>query len=255
MITVARFSITPVKSLALHHPEEVRLDASGVATNRRFFLVREDGRLFAGVHHGPLVQVRAEWDETKDSLALAFPGGDVVAETVRLSAETAETDFWGRPVRGRIVDGPWAAALSTFAGEPVRLVKADAPGGGVDVEPVTVSSLASAAEVAKRGGKPDADSRRFRMLVELDGCTAHEEDGWNGRRFRIGAAVVEMLGPVARCATTTRDPDTGIRDFDALSAITSYRPLRDGKNIDFGIYARVITPGRVRVGDAVAPAT
>ena len=151
--------------------------------------------------------------------------------------------------------GPWAAALGELAGTPVRLVKADAPGGGVDVEPVTISSTASADEVARRGGKPDAGGRRFRMLVELAGCTPHEEDTWTGRRVRLGEAVVEILGPVPRCATTTRDPDSGLHDFDALRTIAGYRGLRDGKHIDFGRYARVVEPGRVRVGDPVVPAS
>jgi uncharacterized protein YcbX len=56
---------------------------------------------------------------------------------------------------------------------------------------------------------------------------------------------------VARCATTTRDPSTGIRDFDTLRAIKDYRGLREGKKIDFGVYAKALEPGAVRVGDAV----
>lgn len=253
MISVARFSITPVKSLALHHPDEVLLEACGVAANRRFFLVREDGRLFSVTHHGPLVRVRAEWDTATERLSLAFPDGAVVADIVRVESRI-QTDFWGgRMVHGRVVSGPWAAALSAFAGEPLRLVRADAPGGGVDVEPVTVSSTASAAEVASRGGFASPDGRRYRMLMELDGCSPHEEDSWKGRRFRAGQAVLEMFGPVDRCAATTRDPDTGIHDFDALRTIAAYRGLRDGNKIDFGVYARVLEPGRVRVGDRFEP--
>jgi hypothetical protein len=29
------------------------------------------------------------------------------------------------------------------------------------------------------------DTRRFRMLFQVDGCDAHEEDAWLGRRVRI----------------------------------------------------------------------
>ena len=56
---------------------------------------------------------------------------------------------------------------------------------------------------------------------------------------------------MARCATTTRDPQTGERDFDTLRTIKNYQGLRDGKNIDFGVYGAVEQPGRVRVGDPV----
>ena len=252
MPSVERFAITPVKGLALHHPEEIRLEGFGVAANRRFYLVREDGRLFSGLHHGPLVRVRATWDEGADRLALLFPGGTVVEDAVRLG-DPRLTDFWGHSVPGRTVHGPWAEALGSFVGRPLVLVKADEPGGGVDIEPVTIASEASVAELGRRAGREGVDGRRFRMLIDLADCAPHEEDTWIGRRVRLGRTLVQVIGPVPRCATTTRDPSTGERDFDTLRAIEAYRGRRAGKKIDFGVYARVLEPGHVRVGDAVEP--
>jgi uncharacterized protein len=250
--SVVRLSTTPVKSLLLHHPRELELEPFGVALDRRFYLIREDGRLLAGLHHGPLALVRADWEPEPDRLRLTFPDGPLVEGDVQL-AEPALTDFWGHRVAGRVVAGPWAEALSGFAGREVRLVKADAPAGGVDVEPITLVSSASIAELARRTGRDALDGRRFRMLIEVDGCEPHEEDTWIGRRVRLGDALVEIPGPVPRCATTTRDPGTGKRDFDALREIAAYRGKRDGKKVDFGVYARVVEPGRIRVGDTVEP--
>jgi uncharacterized protein YcbX len=250
MPSVARFSLTPVKGLALHHPEEIRLESRGVAADRRFYLVREDGRLFSGLHHGPLVRVVADWEEPGDRLRLTFPDGTVVEETVRLG-DPVVTEFWGRAVSGRAVLGPWGDALASFVGRTLRLVKAEEPGGALDAEPVTLVSQASVEELRRRAERARVDGRRFRMLVDLAGCSPHEEDSWTGRRLRLGEAVVEVVGPVARCATTTRDPATGLRDFDTLRAIEAYRGRRDGKKIDFGVYARVHVPGRVGVGDPV----
>ncbi len=250
MPTVVRLSTTPVKSLQLHHPLEVLLEPFGVAVDRRFYLIREDGRLLAGVHFGPLALVHADWDPGADRLTLTFPDGRVVDGDVALS-EPVVTDFWGHRVEGRTVEGPWSDALSGFAGKNVRLVKADVPAGGVDIEPLTLVSSESIAELACRAGVAPLDGRRFRMLLEIEGCAPHEEDTWRGRRARLGEAVVELGGPVARCATTTRDPSTGKRDFDTLREIAAYRGKRDGKKIDFGVYAHVVRPGHVRVGDAV----
>jgi uncharacterized protein len=250
--TVVRFSITPVKSLLLHHPDEVRLEAFGVAADRRFYLIREDGRLLAGLHHGPLALVHAAWDSGSDRLTLTFPDGGVVEEAVSLG-EPVLTDFWGHRVPGRLVEGPWGEALSGFAGRAVRLVKADEPAGAVDAEPLTLVSSESIAELARQAGFDSVDGRRFRMLIEIEGCAPHEEDTWSGRRVGLGEAVVEIGGPVPRCATTTRDPTTGLRDFDALRQIAAYRGKREGKKIDFGVYARVLEPGRARVGDPVEP--
>jgi uncharacterized protein YcbX len=250
--TLVRISTTPVKSLLLHHPDELELEPFGVARDRRFYLIREDGRLLAGLHHGPLALVRADWDPDRDRLTLTFPDGGVVEDDVRL-AEAVLTDFWGHRVEGRAVEGPWADALSRHVGRTVRLVKADVPAGGVDAEPLTLVSSESVAELARQAGFAAVDGRRFRMLLEIEGCAPHEEDTWRGRRVRLGEAVVEIGGPVPRCATTTRDPATGKRDFDTLRAIAAYRGKRDGKKIDFGVYAQVVAPGRVRIGDVVAP--
>ena len=45
---IVRMNVTPVKSLALTHPQEVELVHVGIAENRLFYLVDQDGRLFAG---------------------------------------------------------------------------------------------------------------------------------------------------------------------------------------------------------------
>ena len=252
MPAVARLSITPVKGLALFHPEEVVIERSGVPENRRFFLVDERGKLFSGINHGALVRIRAESDAAGERLALRFPDGRVIDERVELG-ERKVTGFWGRPVGGRYVEGPWSAAISEYVGKNLRLVRADEPGGAYDESPVSLLSEASLEELARRSGEDGVDGRRFRMLVSVAGCGPHEEDEWIGRRVRVGDAVIRVTKQDARCATTTQNPETGIRDFDTLRAIKAYRGLRERKNIDFGVYADVEKPGRVRVGDLVEP--
>ena len=42
---IVRMNVTPVKSLALTHPEEVKLVDVGIVENRQFYLVDEDGRI------------------------------------------------------------------------------------------------------------------------------------------------------------------------------------------------------------------
>ena len=248
MPTVHDISITPVKGLALLHPEEVLLTRRGVEENRRFHLVDADGRLFNGKHTGALTAVRSRLDGER--LELAFPGGDVVAGEVELG-ESVETSFYGRPVTGRVVVGPWADALSAHAGETVRLVRPGAPGQAVDVHVATLLSLASCDRLAEAVGEP-VDHRRFRMLLTLAGASAHEEDEWCGRALRAGEAILRVGDPVGRCIVTTRDPDTGEADLDTLRGIRSYRGSDDGR-ICFGVYAEVEQEGRVRVGDEVAP--
>jgi len=246
MPTVARINVTPVKGLGLLHPEEVELTERGVESNRRYYLI-EGWRLLNGKDFGPLVQVRPEAENSR--LALRFPDGNVVEGEVDLG-EPVRTNFWGRPVDGRLVHGPWADALSAYAGTALHVVKTDEPGAGCDVHVGTLVTQASCDRLGEELGA-EVDGRRFRMLFELDGTSAHEEDAWD--RLRIGEAIVRVAGPVPRCAVTTQNPDTGIRSLDTLAGIKAYRGLRDGKHLDLGVYLDVERPGRVRVGDAVEP--
>jgi uncharacterized protein YcbX len=89
------------------------------------------------------------------------------------------------------------------------------------------------------------------MLIDLDGAGPHEEDTWIGRRIGLGDAILRVTKPDARCAITTQDPDTGMRDLDTLRTLISYRGLREGKHADLGVLADVEQPGRIRVGDEV----
>jgi uncharacterized protein YcbX len=243
---VARINVTPVKGLGLQHPGEVELTERGVESNRRYYLI-SGWLLFNGMNHGPLVRVACEAGDGR--LLLRFPDGREVGGEVELG-EPVRTNFWGRGVDGRLVHGPWADALSDYAGMPLQLVRTDEPGAGSDVHVGTLVTRASCERLGRELGAP-VDGRRFRMLLELDGAEPHEEDGW--QRVRVGEAVVRVTGPVPRCAVTTQDPDTGLRSLDTLAGIRRYRGLGADGKLDFGVYFDVERPGRVRVGDAVEP--
>lgn len=252
MRTVSRLSVTPVKGLGLLHPEEIELDERGAPENRRFYLVDRVGFLFSGIDHGPLVRIRPDYDAAREWLVLDFPDGTTVEGSATAEGDEVTTDFYGRPVTGRVVEGPFGDALSRYTGKGLRLMRANRPGDACDVQTVTFLSDASVEKLRREARRDDpVDERRFRMLIGLDGCEPHEEDTWNGSLFKVGEATVRIGGPVARCATTTRDPSTGERDLDTLRIIKNYRGLREGKNIDFGVYGDVEKPGRVRVGDRV----
>jgi uncharacterized protein YcbX len=254
VITVARLGVAPVKGLRLEEPAAVLLERDGVARNRRFHLIDDQGRLVNGRGAGPLAVVEADCDDDGSWLELRFPDGTRLREDIRLG-ERVETDFWGRPVPGHLCTGPWAAALSARAGRSLRLVRVERTGDGSDFHRASIVSTASLEELARRSGVPaTADPRRFRMLLVLDGCAPHEEDGWESRRLRVGEAVIRVGGPVPRCVVTTLHPETGVRDADTLRAIRNVRGVSERRTLDFGVYAEVEEPGRVRVGDRVQPA-
>lgn len=251
---VARFSIAPVRSLGLEHPDAIELTEKGVVEDRRFYLIDEDGRLVDRIVSGRLAQVGAHTDPDAEHLRLTFPDGAVIDEAVRLG-EAVETPVYGRTARGHVVEGPWAVALEPYARRWVRVVRTDQPGGTRDGAPASLVSRASLAALAEAAGLEDVDARRFRMLIELDGTAAHEEDDWVGGRIALGGAILRVTKQDARCAITMQDPDTGERDFDTLRTIISYRGLmpdaHGAPKAMFGVLADVELPGRIRIGDGV----
>jgi uncharacterized protein YcbX len=252
MRTVARLNVTPVKGMALQHPSEVELSSCGIPGNRRFFLVDETGELFSGGDHGPLVQVGPHHDVASGRLDLTFPDGHVSTGSTDQLGLAGIANFYGRGVPWHEVLGPFSEALSDFVGRAVRLVKSDRDGDGPDVEPLTIVSDASVQDLARRGGRDELDSRRFRINLELDGCDAYEEDTWEGMRLQAGKAVLRTMGQIPRCVVTTQSPDSGVKDWDTLTQIAKYRPrIRGDGGLPFGIYARVEQPGLLRIGDVI----
>lgn len=257
-ITVTGLAIAPVKSTRLRAVEKIRLGRAGVHDNRRFYMIDERDHLLNGKRLGKLCAVIADYSESPGSsesgrrLALTFPDGHVVEDEVRHGEQIA-TRFFSRTAYGRLLDGPWSDALSEFTGRSVRLVEAN--GTAADRGQAGAASLisrASLARLADQGGERDIDARRFRMLIEIDGVSAHAEDGWVGGATRIGEAVVDWAGHAGRCLTTSRDPETGTVDLPTLDMLRGYRDELDTTEpLPFGIYGSVRTEGTVRVGDAV----
>ncbi|GAB4526076.1 MAG: MOSC domain-containing protein [Amphiplicatus sp.] len=126
------------------------------------------------------------------------------------------------------LDAGEAAAdwLSGALGRPARLFHMDdaarratsgrwGPQGPVsfaDAYPLLVTSTASLDalnEAIARGGGAPVGMERFRPNIVIDGAGPWAEDRW--RALRIGAAVIELVKPCARCVVTTVDQASGAR--------------------------------------------
>lgn len=251
---VSRISLAPVKGLAVRSVDAVDVGPNGVAENRRLHLVDATGRYVNGKTSMRLSLVGSRLDCATRTLALEFPEGAVVTGEIEL-AEPLETVFFGRPAPGRVVVGPCAAALSEWSGLDLRLVMSDEIGAAADRGSdagISIVSEASVADLARVGGVGALDSRRFRMLFEVEGVEPYAEDAWIGHDVQIGDAVVHPAGNVGRCVVTTCDPATGERDFDTLGVLAGYRgEIETTEPLPLGVVGDVVSPGRVRVGDPV----
>lgn len=253
--SIAWISFAPVKGTRLRQREEVRLTEDGVPGDRAFFLVGEDGALVNGKRVGPLTTVVADHDPEAGTLALDFPGGGRTAGAVELG-EPEQVRFHGLALRARPVRGDFSAALSEHCGTPLRLFAAPPERTAVDrgrIGAVTLLSLGSLDALrAGAGASEPIDPRRFRMTFGVDGVDGYAEDGWVGHDLRVGEALLRVDGNVGRCAVTTRNPDTGVADLRTLHHLQAQRGgVATTEPLPFGVHARVLEPGRVRLGDAI----
>ena len=232
-----------IKSLHLAAVTSTEIGPAGLDGDRRMVLVDESGKVANQMRHPALVRACAE-QRADGSLLVTIDGVEVAGVPVPVEPVTALVGR--RPVPGRRLDGPWAAALSELAGTSLRLVACEEGSSAVDDSPVSMLSVESCAAL------DGVDPRRFRPSILIQGCRAHEEDEWIGRRVAVGDAVVRVSKRDVRCAITTRDPDTGVRDLDTLRLIIGRRGQIEGA-VCFGVYAGVERPGTVRVGDPVGP--
>jgi uncharacterized protein YcbX len=251
-VTITGLAIAPVKAMRLRPVDAIQLDEYGARGDRCFYVVDARGRMVNGKQFAALQTIVPDFDADTRELTLTFPDGDRATGVVDYG-DTVSAQFYRRSDEVPELRGPWSPALSRFLGHPLRLVAART---GVDrgrkgaTSIISRASLARLAEVAQRD---EVDSRRFRMLMEIDGVDAHREDRWIGRRVRVGDCVLRMHGHIGRCLITSRDPDSADADLPTLDLLRSYRGDEDATEpLPFGIYGEVLEGGPIRLGDPVA---
>lgn len=242
-----------VKGLRLQPRDAVRLEPFGAVDDRRFFLITDEDRMVNARRLRKLSAVIARYEPERRWLTMLFPDGQVVAGEVGRGREL-RPQFFSRDIPVSIVEGPWASALSHYTGRDLRLVMV------ADGTPGTDRGLAGAVSLMSRGSvqrleqeaEHAVDARRFRMLIEVDGIDAHEEDAWVGRLVQIGGATVRFNGHIGRCIVTGLDPDSGRGDMPTLELLRQYRLEVDTTEpLALGVFGEVVVPGVLRRGDPV----
>ena len=150
-----------------------------------------------------------------------------------------------RDVFGRLPDEP-LPDLSVF---PQELFEYSSPPGTYfDALPVHLLTTASLRTLARTNTASRFDRRRFRpnFLIEPeDGAEGLVEDGWCGMHLRVGGATVKVEMGTPRCSMTTQPQGDLPKDPGVLRTVVRHA----GQNV--GVYASVVAPGPVAVGDAV----
>jgi hypothetical protein len=243
--------LSPVKSLGLMQAERTAVTREGIPGDRAFVVLDDRDEVATLRRYGALAHARTRFDVEREELGMLLPSGREVTAPV-VDGPEHEVQMFGRPLAGRIVDGPWAHELSELTGVPMRLMRARG-GPAQDSHAMSMLSFGSVEQLSSRAALPEPlDPRRFRNTLLLDGTAPHEEDSWVGRDVRVGSAVLRVAERDQRCSLITKNPDTGERDLDTLRVLASYRRRDDGE-VCLGVYADVVEPGDIAVGDPVQP--
>jgi len=254
-VKVTKLTTTPVKGLALHHPESIAVTERGLVGDREFFFIDDSGDMFSPARTGELPGLWASLgvdDDAKEILTIKEGGAVVVHEEIRLGDPISGKFFSRFDVRGYRVLGHWDAFFSERLGRSVRLIKAGPERSATDMGRTTLVSTASLSALQQSASISQLDSRRFRMNVEISSDTPHIEDTWLHQEIRIGTAVFRAGMPVQRCVATTRNPDTGVVDLKTLKLIGDYRGRLEsefGLGFNFGIYVHCVIPGVINLSD------
>jgi uncharacterized protein YcbX len=150
-----------------------------------------------------------------------------------------------RDIFGRDEDEP-LPDLSVFP--EVILEFESPPGTYVDAFPILVMTTSALAALASALPESQIDVRRFRpnLVLDTDGEAGHPELGWSGRRLQVGDAVLELTVPCPRCVMVTREVTS---ELPCDRAVLRHIVSELDQNV--GIYANVVTPGRVAIDDPV----
>ena len=249
MPVVAGFNLTPVKSTALHQPDAIDLRADGTVGDRRFLFARDTGERLSGISKATLMPISSRWDTSEERLSLAL-GPEHVKVGALGHGEVIAVRLFDREVPARRVHDDLDAFVRDITGDDtLSLMRVDRPEYGGGMHRVSIVSRASVADVGARTGDAALDPRRFRMLIEVDGLDAYEEDAWQDQRVRIGGALVRCGERMPRCVMTTLDPDTGKQNAPVLDALAEHRKV--GADLLLGVYGDVEQPGVIRIGDPV----
>jgi hypothetical protein len=264
----------PVKSLLGEDLRDGDVTAHGLAGDRVLGLVhRETGKIASAKNPRlwrRLLKLRAAF--RGPCVQITFPGGAVLAPADS-GIEAALSAFLDQPVTLATTPPPDATFDRAVPEEVLRdginaLVRVEtgqlggaAPGGTfVDFAPlhlITTSTLDAIAALSPRG---TVELERYRPNIVIRSDTpGFTENDWAGRDLRIGPdLVVRVIARTPRCAIPTLEHGDLARDADALRVPAAHN--RISAMDDFapqpcaGVYAQVISPGRVGLGDVARPA-
>jgi uncharacterized protein YcbX len=217
----------PVKSMLGEACDEVELESRGVVGDRLFAVQDSDGYFGSG----------------KDTRRFRKIDG-LLSIQAKLCGEVPQVEL--PDGRKLFADDPIInSVLSGYLGQPVQLVR-EAEISHLDDGPVHVVTCSSLSEFSGIAPVGAAGARRFRPNIVLESENPFEEHTLLGKHVRIGQAELRFTSPTERCAMVT------FPQAELVKAPHILRYIAQELGLCFGVYAEVVKPGAIKLGDLIS---
>jgi uncharacterized protein YcbX len=181
-----------------------------------------------------LAALRSRYDDASHTLTISRDG----VEAARADLETED----GRAA----IEAFFAENFADELRGPPKVLSADGHSfSDVGRKVVSLINLASVTDLEKVIGQP-VHPLRFRGNLHVTGWPAWHEFELMDRVLKIGDVRLKVVKRIKRCAATNVDPETAARDLTIPATL-----LQTYGHPDCGIYAEVITGGRIAAGDVI----
>lgn len=272
--TVARLRRYPVKSMLGEDVDGSDVTFGGLARDRRLALVsRRTGKVASAKYprlwrHLLTLSATAP-DDAGDAVMITLPDGktawsaDADIDEILSALLDEPVTLTATPPPGASLDRavPEAVLSAGVTGRvPAEIIEIGAgapPGTFVDFAPVHLLTTSTLDRLAALSPYGRADPVRYRpnivIRTQAEGFTENE---WLERALRFGdELVLRVITRTPRCAVPTLAHGGLPRDTDALRVLARHNRVPPLETLDpepcAGVYAEVLNPGRVRVGDPV----
>lgn len=221
---IAEIRRYPVKSMAGESLASVGVDARGLAGDRWFAVVDAEGKLGSGKNSRRF----RRFDEIFDHSAAMHEGEAWV---------TSPSGSW------QVGDAELDRVLSERLDVEVRIL----PETGTPHQDAGQVSLVGTAslEWCREHLGVDGDRRRIRPNLVVGTTEPFVEERWGGATIRVGGVELRIVGRIERCRMVDIAQEGLPEQAGWLKALGRERDLC------LGVYADVVSPGSVAVGDRV----
>lgn len=248
MIRVAQIFRFPVKGLGEESLAEAEVKTgAGIPNDRRWAIAHAaspyDAAAPEHISRRHFVQTASTPDlartttrlEGDSTIKATHPNlGSVTAELATSEGADALC-AWAETVAGAAQVGPYRLA--------------EVPNQAMwDVAGAHLSLMSKKAlEILSQKAGSALEMRRFRGNIWLDGFAPGEEFDLVGKEISLGGLRLRVTEPTGRCNAPAASPTSGRRDVPVTEVLHTHYG-----HTNFGVYAEVLSGGRVAVGDELA---